>query len=111
MCHVGADGAVKQRASAPTPSPRTLDTGTRSQARIALPAGTTSSASSSWLQVQGTPEHAFDGNTAWAWNAGTYPVQWIEVNFGSPLPFSKIRGWSLGLNGTTNHRDAGRRPA
>ena len=39
-----------------------------------------------------TPDRAFDGIDT-AWNSGKYPVGWIEVNFDTPLAFSKMSAW------------------
>ena len=104
VCHVDSAGAVRLKSVGANTLASHLAHGDALPGVMALPAGTTFSASSSWLEVQGTPDHAFDGNTAWAWNSGSYPVQWIEVNFGSPQPFSKITGLVAQTpNGTTNH--------
>ena len=45
-------------------------------------------ASSSWDNFP--PELAFDGNLNTNWNAGTYPVSWIEVNLGKPTDIAQI---------------------
>ncbi|MGE0043819.1 MAG: LamG-like jellyroll fold domain-containing protein, partial [Vicinamibacterales bacterium] len=56
---------------------------------LALPAGATYTASSSWSS---SPAMAFDGNPDTGWNAGAHPVQWIEVDFGSPQTLTGITG-------------------
>jgi hypothetical protein len=37
------------------------------------------------------PFFAIDGNPATAWEAGNFPVQWIEVNLGAAIEFRRIR--------------------
>lgn len=68
-----------------------------------IPAGSTFTASSNW-DGHGSPAEAFDGNTSTEWNAGNYPVQWIEVNFGSPQVISGMTGLIDQVpDGFTNH--------
>jgi hypothetical protein len=66
-------------------------------------AGATFTASSAWLG--NTADMAFDGDVATGWNAGAYPVQWIEVDFGSPQAFSGITALvnQLPRTAVTNH--------
>jgi hypothetical protein len=68
-----------------------------------IPAGATFTASSQYLGH--TPANAFDGNPGTGWNAGSYPEQWIEVDFGSPQRFSTIHTLvdQFPLTGTTHH--------
>ena len=102
VCHVGADGSVQLKSVGANTVAAHLGHGDALPGVMALPAGTTFSASTTNFWAGGTMEHAFDGNNLW--NSGLYPVQWIEVNFGSPQPFSKITGLvAQSPNGTTNH--------
>ena len=45
-------------------------------------------ASSSWNGH--TPDLAFDGSFLTAWNSGTYPVGWIEVNLGQSTDITRV---------------------
>ena len=77
-----------------------------------MPAGSTFSASQSWAPA-GSPTGAFDPHwafdgivEAWSqWNSGDFPVQWIEVDFGTPQRFSAISAIPsrLPLTGASTH--------
>ena len=92
VCHVDSNGAVRLRSVSENTLAAHLAHGDALPGVMTLPAGTTFTASASWYEVGGTPDMAFDG-TVQAWNSGRYPVQWIEVNFGSPQAFSKMAAW------------------
>jgi hypothetical protein len=48
---------------------------------------------------------AFDGNPITFWNSGGFPVQYVEIDFGSPQSFSKITALvGQTPSGTTNHQ-------
>ncbi len=47
-------------------------------------------ASSSYYYFDATPDKAFDGDFGNMWNAGTYPVSWIEVDLGKPTDITQI---------------------
>ena len=48
---------------------------------------------------------AFDGNPLTMWNAGSHPVQYIEVDFGSPQSFREITALvEQTPTGATNHQ-------
>ena len=103
VCHVDSTGAVRLKSVGANTVASHLAHGDALPGVMALPAGTTFSASTTNYWAGGTPDKAFDGKVQ-AWNSGLYPVQWIEVNFGSPQPFSKIRGWVAQTPaGNTNH--------
>lgn len=50
----------------------------------------TVTASSEWLT--NTPDLAADGDTSTLWNAGDFPIQWINFDLGSAKSISKITG-------------------
>jgi hypothetical protein len=108
VCHVGADGAVQLKSVGANTVAAHLGHGDALPGVMPLPPGTTFSASNSRTDGPFGPASAFDGGfdgvSTYAWNSGQYPVQWIEVNFGSPQPFSKIRAWvAQSPAGFTNH--------
>ncbi len=50
------------------------------------------------------PDYATDGDLGTSWNSLLYPVQWIELDLGSPRWFSRIEATVDQLpDGTTNH--------
>jgi hypothetical protein len=72
-----------------------------------MPPGTTYSASAVWAgggPAVGPVGNAFDGDVSTEWNAGAGPVQWIEIDFGSPQVIAGITGLvDQTPNGFTNH--------
>jgi hypothetical protein len=47
---------------------------------------------------------AFDGNPLTSWTASSHPVQWVEIDFGSPQSFWKINALvDQNPSGQTNH--------
>jgi hypothetical protein len=108
VCHVDRDGVVRLKSVGADSLATHLAHGDALPGVIDLPAGTTFNASNSRTDGPFGPASAFDGGfdgvSTYAWNSGEYPVQWIEVNFGSPQAFSKIRGWVAQTPaGYTNH--------
>ncbi|NOT25973.1 MAG: discoidin domain-containing protein [Acidobacteria bacterium] len=54
-----------------------------------------------------TASLAFDGNPLTSWIAGSHPLQWIEIDFGSPQSFWTINALvDQNPSGQTNHRVA-----
>ena len=103
VCHVDRDGVVHLKTIAANTLAAHLAHADALPGVMALPAGTTFSASNSWVELGATPDMAFDG-TGNGWNSRNWPVQWIEVNFGSPQPFSKMTAWVAQTPaGYTNH--------
>jgi hypothetical protein len=51
-----------------------------------------------------TASRAFDGNLLTSWVAGSHPVQWVEIDFGSPQSFWTINAAvDQNPSGQTNH--------
>jgi|688.fasta_scaffold28952_3 Ca2+-binding RTX toxin-like protein len=60
-------------------------------------------ASSTWIE-EGGPETAFDNDFSAYWNAGSFPVQWIEVDLGKEYALNTIQLLTAQLpDGNTTH--------
>lgn len=94
VCHVGEDGTVTPRSVPQAALSSHLGHGDVRYV-VSIPAGATFSASKS---ITGNPAFspdrlpalAFDGNPSLGWNAGTFPVQWIQADFVTPLVFRRL---------------------
>ena len=65
----------------------TTDTNLPRSGNLAL----SQSATASMSLASNPPELALDGDETTHWGAGDFPVQWIEVDLGSPATVSEIR--------------------
>ncbi len=94
ICHLNPDGVVTARAVPQMALANHLAHGDVRYA-VTIPAGAAFSASA-WIAgnpafaPDRTPQRAFDGDDTIGWNAGDWPLQWIEVDFGSPQTFRRI---------------------
>ena len=105
VCHVDGQGVVHLINVSANALPAHLAHGDALPGPLALPAGTTFSASNSWGGPTYSLEKAFDGDLVnFGWNAGGFPTNWIQVDFGSPQRFSAISAVVDQLpDGITNH--------
>ena len=105
VCHVDENGVINGLYAAGPSLAAHLGHGD-ARGGILSTASATFSASSS-ANTGTTPEWAFDGVVeAWSsWNSGSFPTQWIEVDFGAPVRFSRIEAVvnQLPLSGNTSH--------
>ena len=93
VCHVDGQGRISRITVADAALPAHIDHGDQQpESPLVLPAGSSFSASATWNDngFLWSPDLAFDGDAVSRWNAGAHPVQWIEVDFGSPQTFSSV---------------------
>ncbi|MBK9241275.1 MAG: discoidin domain-containing protein [Acidobacteria bacterium] len=89
VCHVSGDGSVHAISVAGSAVPAHLRHGDATRV-FSLPAGATFSANNALEDY--VPALAFDLDPLTNWNAGYWPVAWLEVDFGSPQRFSVMTG-------------------
>lgn len=90
VCHIGEDGVIKLHSVGGKAVAAHLGHGDVLPT-FTIPVGSTFSASNVWNG--NLPAFAFNGDASLTgWNSGLFPVQWLEVDFGSPQRFSVITG-------------------
>lgn len=104
VCQIDQDGIIRKLSVNANALAAHLANGGTLAGPLTLPAEARFTASNTWDAAH-APSLAFDRDLLTNWNAGAFPTQWIEVDFGSPQRFSVI---SAKVNqtptvGTTNH--------
>lgn len=102
ICHADDQGVVSRK-SVPwhAAGPHVIHGDTYSV--VPIPPGATFQASNT-LDVAHLPGNAFDLDALTSWNSGSWPTQWIEVDFGAPQRFAIVEATADQTpNGTTSH--------
>ena len=103
VCHRNDEGGAQNISVSENALATHMGHGDYLPGQFVIPAGSTVSASNTWVD-RGPASNAFDGNTTTEWNAGAHPVQWIEIDFGSPRTIAGISALiDLVPDSFTNH--------